>query len=89
MNDTKAPAAVRYTTDAAGDGHAELPGNPHHLTWNHDTGNVTLDDKTRPMGWHLSEHAFHVQAEAFFRVPHDLTGVPAAVIAWREKAGVS
>lgn len=52
-------------------------------------GNVTLDDHDRPMGLHLDEHAFHVQAEAFFRVPHDVSGVPAAVIAWRAKAGVS
>lgn len=89
MNDTKTPAVIVYTTDDAGDGHAELLGNSHRLMWDHNTGNVTLDDQSRPCGLHLSERAWRTFAESLFHVPHDVSGVPAAVIAWRAQAGVS
>lgn len=59
---------------------ATLAGNPHRLDWNRATREAYLDDHKRPVGKHLTEHAFHVEAATLFcrldLVEHDDAPLP-------------
>lgn len=75
------PPAIDYTP--VGDTViATQPGNPHSLTWDRTTGATVYDQQDHPVGVHLGEHAFQVQAATIFGrldlVPHLDLAVPHA-----------